>query len=270
MIKDLVVHLAQILVKSVLMDIVVADVVVNYGMLLSRSWVSKLGGSLQIDMTYATIPVFGGEPRRLYKETKLAYIVSDPNHPNNNLVYSKDRDLGCFILPVNNEQRLHTKIVNTPLCEKKDFEYGMWKMYFDGASSWESVRAGILLILPSGKFFPFSFRLQFETNSTNNVCEYEALVLGLVATGKMKITKLTIYGDAKLIFKQIRKDFQAKHPRMRSYKNFAWDLIENLFLAFNIHAIPRHKNQYNDSLAVVASTFKPPKVPNLKYEVEMK
>jgi hypothetical protein len=108
MIKDLVVHLAQIPVKSVLMDIVVADVPVNYGMLLSRSWESKLGGSLQMDMTYATIPVFGGETRRLYRETKLAYTVSDPNHPNNYLVYSKDQDLGCFILSVNSEQRLHT------------------------------------------------------------------------------------------------------------------------------------------------------------------
>jgi hypothetical protein len=71
MIKDLVVHLSQIPVKSVLMDIVVEDVPVNYGMLLSRSWERKLGGSLQMDMTYATIPVFGGETRRLYRETNL-------------------------------------------------------------------------------------------------------------------------------------------------------------------------------------------------------
>jgi hypothetical protein len=108
MIKDLVVHLAQIPVKSVLMDIVVADVPVNYGMLLSRSWESKLGGSLQMDMTYATIPVFGGETRRLYRETKLAYTVSDPNHPNNYHVYSKEKDLGCFILSVNDEPGLCT------------------------------------------------------------------------------------------------------------------------------------------------------------------
>jgi hypothetical protein len=60
MIKDLVVHLAQIPVKSVLMDIVVAYVHVNYWMLLYRSRESKLGGSLKMDMTYATIPVFGG------------------------------------------------------------------------------------------------------------------------------------------------------------------------------------------------------------------
>jgi hypothetical protein len=103
MIKDMVVHLAQIPVKNVLMDIFVADVPVNYGMLLSRYWARKLGDSLQMDMMYDTIPVFGGETRRIYRETKIAYIVSDPKHPNNYHVFSKDQDLGCFTLSVNDE-----------------------------------------------------------------------------------------------------------------------------------------------------------------------
>lgn len=38
-----------------------------------------------MDMTFSTIPVFGGEFRRLYRENQLAYIVSDhentTNHP---------------------------------------------------------------------------------------------------------------------------------------------------------------------------------------------
>jgi hypothetical protein len=46
MIKDLVVNLAQIPVKSILMDVVVVDVPAKYGMLLSRSWGAKLGRSL--------------------------------------------------------------------------------------------------------------------------------------------------------------------------------------------------------------------------------
>jgi hypothetical protein len=46
--------------KSVVMDIVVADVPPKFGMLLSRSWIKILGGTLQMDLTYATIPVFGG------------------------------------------------------------------------------------------------------------------------------------------------------------------------------------------------------------------
>jgi ribonuclease HI len=49
----------------------------------------------------------------------------------------------------------------------------------------------------------------------------------------MKIIHLIVYGDAKLIVNQIRNIYQAKHPRIRSYRNFAWDLIENLFLSFN-------------------------------------
>jgi hypothetical protein len=59
MIKDLVVNPAQIPAKRILMDVVVVDIPPKYGMLLSRSWGAKLGGSLQLDMTYATISVFG-------------------------------------------------------------------------------------------------------------------------------------------------------------------------------------------------------------------
>jgi hypothetical protein len=76
-IKDLVVTLFQLSMKSVVMDIVVADVHPKFGMLLSRSWIKRLGGTLQMDLTYATIPVFGGEHRRLYREAQLAYIISD-------------------------------------------------------------------------------------------------------------------------------------------------------------------------------------------------
>jgi hypothetical protein len=76
-IKDLVVSLFQLPMKSVVMDIVVADVPPKFNMLLSRSWIRKLGGTLQMDLTYATIPVFGGEYRRLYREAQLAYIISD-------------------------------------------------------------------------------------------------------------------------------------------------------------------------------------------------
>jgi hypothetical protein len=60
MIKDLVVNLTQIPMKSILMDVVVVDILAKYGMLLSRSWGAKLGGFLKLDMMYATISIFGG------------------------------------------------------------------------------------------------------------------------------------------------------------------------------------------------------------------
>ena len=62
------------------MDIVVADIPPKYGMLLSRSWGEKLQGSLQLDMSYATIYVFG-QPKKLYRETLMKYMVNSAEKP---------------------------------------------------------------------------------------------------------------------------------------------------------------------------------------------
>jgi hypothetical protein len=59
-IKYLVVTLFQLPMKSVVMDIMVVNVPPKFGMLLSRSWIKRLSGTLQMDLTYATIPLFGG------------------------------------------------------------------------------------------------------------------------------------------------------------------------------------------------------------------
>jgi hypothetical protein len=97
-IKDLVVSLFQLPMKSMIMDIVVVDVPPMFRMLLSRSWIKRLGGTLQMDLTYSTIPLFGGEHRRLYREAQLAYIISDETNPTNHPIFSLDRDLGSSLL----------------------------------------------------------------------------------------------------------------------------------------------------------------------------
>jgi hypothetical protein len=51
-----------------------------------------------MDLSYATIPIFGGEHRRLYREAQLAYIISDEANPTNHPVFSFDTDLGSSIL----------------------------------------------------------------------------------------------------------------------------------------------------------------------------
>ena len=45
-IKDMVVSLAQLPMKIVIMDVVVADITSKFGMLHSRSWSKKVGGTL--------------------------------------------------------------------------------------------------------------------------------------------------------------------------------------------------------------------------------
>jgi hypothetical protein len=59
LIKYLVVSLSQIPSKNLVMNIVVYEIPPKFGMFLSRSWAPKLKVTLQMDMSYATIPVFG-------------------------------------------------------------------------------------------------------------------------------------------------------------------------------------------------------------------
>jgi hypothetical protein len=96
LIKYLVVSLSQIPSKNLVMDVVVANIPPNFGMLLSRSWGAKLKGTLQMDMSYATIPVFSQE-RRLYREVLLKYMVSNKRKPKNHPFYYVDTEVGSSI-----------------------------------------------------------------------------------------------------------------------------------------------------------------------------
>ena len=76
LIKDLVISLSQILAKTLVMDVVVADIPSNFGMMLSRIWVAKIKGALQMDMSYATILIFAIK-RRIFREKKFPYMVTN-------------------------------------------------------------------------------------------------------------------------------------------------------------------------------------------------
>jgi len=118
-IKDLVMTLYQLPMKSVVMDVVVADVPPKFGMLLSRSWIKRMGGTLQMDLTYATIPVFRGEFRRLYKEAQLAYIISDEANPTNHPIFALDTDLGSSVLQLTNAPKPSLKLRKPPTTSHK-------------------------------------------------------------------------------------------------------------------------------------------------------
>jgi hypothetical protein len=150
-IKDLVVTLFQLPMKSVVMDIVVADVPPKFGMLLSRSWIKRLGGTLQMDLTYATIPVFRGEHRRLYREAQLAYIISDEEDPTNHPIFSLDTDLGSSLLQLTNapESPLKIRKQSLTLWEDSPPITPVWKMFFDRASSREGAGARVVFVSPA-------------------------------------------------------------------------------------------------------------------------
>jgi hypothetical protein len=179
--------------KTMVMDIVVADIPPKFGCLLSISWMKRLGGTLQMDLSYATIPIFGGVNRRLYRESQLAYVISDEKNPSNHPIYSFDTGMGSCILQVDDS------MPDTLLLKKPTYritvhptetqEDDLWTMFFDSACTRESAGTRVVFIYPSKKTSHLSFKLDFKV--TNNIVEYEALLLGLNATKERNIKKLS-------------------------------------------------------------------------------
>jgi hypothetical protein len=58
-------------------------------MLLSRKTVVDLGGNIQMDLTYATIPTPDGAMFKLNRELERRYHVEDPKNPRNELSIKK-------------------------------------------------------------------------------------------------------------------------------------------------------------------------------------
>jgi len=73
-IKDLAVSLFQLPMRGMVMDIVVVGIPPRFGMLLSRSWIIRLGGTLQMDFTYAIVPIFEGKKEDFIEN--LSYHIS--------------------------------------------------------------------------------------------------------------------------------------------------------------------------------------------------
>jgi hypothetical protein len=166
-----------------------------------------------MELTYATIPVFGGEHKRLYREVRLSYIVSYHKKPRKNPIYVVEDGMGSSAFHLNDDE---PKIL---VIQRKDQpmtgqQKKVWKMYFDGSSSKEGFGVGILFISPSKEVITLSYKMDFET--TNNIDEYKALVLGLRATKDMAIGCLEIFGDYELVINQVRNIYQANKQRLKN------------------------------------------------------
>ena len=101
------------------MEIVVADIPPKFGLLLSQSWSKRLGGTLQIDLAYATIPMFGGETKMLYRENHLTYIISKERNSVNHPIYAMDTDFGSCILHIDDSQQTSIHLTD-PTCQQPE------------------------------------------------------------------------------------------------------------------------------------------------------
>ena len=169
--------------------------------------------------------------------------MENPKKPYNEIVYESD-DLGNYAILVNSIALLKKEVES-----KNDW---IWHMNFDDAHSKFGKGAGIVFASPLGHIFKFAYRLEFD--ATNNVVEYEALLLGLDLAKDLKIKMLSIKGDYDLVILQVKNQFACKSDRLKKYRNAVWDNIE-YFDALDLQTIPREENKQANELLVAASTL---------------
>lgn len=122
-----------------------------------------------------------------------------------------------------------------------------WLLMVNGASNKSRAGTGMVLITPNGSTIEMVVKLDFTASS--NEGEYEALLCGLIMTTKLRIKRVRVCIDLKLIAFQVK----TKHERIMRYKAKVNSLIKS-FAPFNIENISRCDNEVADNLVILAST----------------
>jgi ribonuclease HI len=136
-------------------------------------------------------------------------------------------------------------------------EEGFWRLHCDGASRGNPgpAGAGIVLHDPQGRLRVNTGRYLGET--TNNVAEYQALLLGLAEARKIAVHKIRIFADSELMVKQLTGRYRVKTPHLIPLWQEALNAL-NQFEAWVIAHVPREENHLADAAANRAIDQKAP------------
>ena len=125
---------------------------------------------------------------------------------------------------------------------------GFWRLHCDGASRGNPgpAGAGMVLFDPRGRLQVNKGRYLGET--TNNVAEYQALLLGLAEAHRLEVKKLQILTDSELMVKQLTGRYRVKSPHLIPLWREALNVLKK-FEAWAIAHVPREENHLADAAA---------------------
>lgn len=86
---------------------------------------------------------------------------------------------------------------------------------------------------------------------TNNIAEYQALILGLNGAISSGCKNLEVYLDSELLVKQINGAYRVKNENLQVLMREVRDLL-NTFEFVQIRHVPRSRNSHADKLANLA------------------
>lgn len=119
--------------------------------------------------------------------------------------------------------------------------------FSDGGSRGNPGPAACAAILYDGEGNELLRRAKKIGKATNNVAEYEGVILALELAGQLRAGKLVIKLDSELVVRQIEGNYKVKNEGLRPYHARAVELIAG-FPSFTIKHVRRDKNKKADKL----------------------
>jgi ribonuclease HI len=123
-----------------------------------------------------------------------------------------------------------------------------WMVFCDG--SWGTFGAGAAVVLVAPSKVKTCFAVKLDFSCTNNIAEYEALLLGLQKLRAMGMAILKT--DSQVIAGHVDRSSNARDPKLEKYLD-AVRRLEPSFEGFSVKNIPRGENEYADLLAKSAA-----------------
>jgi ribonuclease HI len=134
--------------------------------------------------------------------------------------------------------------------EEINKEAEAWTVFYDGSWGTFGTGAAIVLVAPSKVKTCYAPKLDFSC--TNNIAEYEALLLGLRKLRAMGIRRAILKTDSQVISGHADKSSKARDPKLERYLDTV-QRLEASFEGFSIKNILRGENEHADLLAKSAA-----------------
>ncbi len=168
------------------------------------------------------------------------------------LTVNKARDLLCWAAKTLRERQPVSTVTQDSKSfvkpESKTPALGTLRVFSDGAARGNPglAGAGALILDESGEVVD-SLR-RFLGTTTNNVAEYEGVILGLARALDLGAKRVELYCDSELLVRQISGRYKVRAAHLRPLFETVTELLRE-FDSYSLRHVPREKNAEADALA---------------------
>ncbi|MFX1536503.1 MAG: ribonuclease HI family protein [Promethearchaeota archaeon] len=128
-------------------------------------------------------------------------------------------------------------------------------IYCDGASRGNPGLAGAGAVIKNAKGKILGTVKKFLGETTNNVAEYQSVILGLTKARELGAKSITLKADSQLVINQLKGDWRVREPHLVALYQQTMKLLGQ-FDNYTLKHISRDENTLADSLANEAIDLK--------------